>query len=116
MTAANNLEFGGRPCSALPTEVERRRRCVSPSRRRTVGTPSGARSHDTLALSALQFCVTETYFIAPKRLSNEFDETIGADPATLLSLVAAGARSAAGVSDTDGFNARPLAACFGSAF
>ena len=22
------------------------------------------------------------YFIAPKRLSNEFDETIGADPAT----------------------------------
>ena len=25
---------------------------------------------------------TVAYFIAPKRLSNEFDETIGADPAT----------------------------------
>ncbi len=24
----------------------------------------------------------DAYFIAPKRLSNEFDETIGADPAT----------------------------------
>ena len=25
----------------------------------------------------------EAYFIAPKRLSNEFDDTIGADPADL---------------------------------
>lgn len=55
------------------------------------------------------------YFIAPKRLSNEFDETIGADPATWLSLVA-GAGAAAAVSVTDGFSGGRLAVCLASAF
>ena len=32
--------------------------------------------------SRLKAGTTAIYFIAPKRLSNEFDETIGADPAT----------------------------------
>src|SRR5258708_20342907 len=57
------------------------------------------------------------YFIAPKRLSNEFDDTIGAEPATWLSLEAgAGAGAAAAVSETDGFTAGLAAACLVSAF
>src|SRR5258708_13998086 len=56
------------------------------------------------------------YFIAPKRLSNEFDDTIGAEPATWLSLVAgAGAGAPAAVSGTDGFSAGLAAALLGSA-
>src|SRR5438128_12245990 len=50
-----------------------------------------------------------SYFAAPKRLSNEFVDTIGAEPETRLSL-------AAGVS-TDGFSGgRPAAACLASGF
>jgi hypothetical protein len=54
------------------------------------------------------------YFIAPKRLSNEFDDTIGAEPATWAG--AAGAGAAAAVSETDGFSAGLAAACLVSAF
>jgi hypothetical protein len=45
----------------------------------------------------------KNYLIAPKRLSNEFDETIGAEPATWV-VAAAGAAAWAGVSDTEGFS------------
>jgi hypothetical protein len=34
------------------------------------------------ALPTLRLGLKEAYFIAPKRLSNELDEMIGADPAT----------------------------------
>ena len=47
------------------------------------------------------------YFIAPKRLSNEFGGTIGAEPATWLG-------AAAGLSETDGFNAGLAVATFGA--
>jgi hypothetical protein len=50
------------------------------------------------------------YFISPKRLSNEFVDTIGADPATWAG---AGAAAGAGVSETDGFRAGLAAATFG---
>ena len=50
------------------------------------------------------------YFTAPKRLSNEFGGTIGAEPATRLSL------AVAGVSVSDGFNGGRPAACLGSGF
>ena len=64
-------------------------------------------------MPTLRFSVTKAYFIAPKRLSNEFDEMIGADPATCAG--AAGAAGAA-VSVTDGFSGGRAAACLGSAF
>src|ERR1700738_4460464 len=60
-------------------------------------------------------CRGNGHFIALKRLSNEFDDMIGADPATRLSL-AAGAGAAAGVSETEGFNGGRLDACLVSAF
>ena len=51
------------------------------------------------------------YLVAPKRLSNEFDDTIGAEPETRFSLAAG-----AGASDTDGFSGgRLAAACLVSA-
>src|SRR5512141_2323453 len=40
------------------------------------------------------------YFTAPKRLSTEFDDTIGADPATGLGAAGAGAAACAGASET----------------
>src|SRR5258705_13795988 len=62
------------------------------------------------------------YFTAPKRLSNEFEDTIGADPVTWASLAAganaaagAGAAAAVDVSVTEGFSAGLAAACLGSA-
>src|SRR5262245_30412083 len=58
------------------------------------------------------------YFIAPKRLSNEFDETTGAAPAIGALAAGAGAAAAgAGASATDGFCAGAegfAAICFGS--
>src|SRR6476620_2240473 len=51
------------------------------------------------------------YFIAPKRLSNEFDCTIGAEPATCVAGAAAGAGAAAAVSLTEGFSAGLAVAC-----
>ena len=50
------------------------------------------------------------YFAAEKRLSNEFDETIGWAPATML-LPAAGAAGAAAVSVTVGFSGGRAAVC-----
>src|SRR5260370_41370086 len=62
-------------------------------------------------------CPGNAYFTAPKRLSNEFDDTIGADPATRLSFAAgAGAGAAEAVSEADGFSAGLAAACLASAF
>src|SRR5215212_10202343 len=56
------------------------------------------------------------HFIAPKRLSNEFEDTIGADPETCASLpVGANAAAVAGASVTEGFNAGLAAACLVSA-
>ena len=53
---------------------------------------------------------TGAYFIAPKRLSNEFEDTIGAEPETCASLAATGA----GASLTEGFSAGLAAAvCLG---
>jgi hypothetical protein len=49
-------------------------------------------------------------FIAPKRLSNEFDCTIGAEPATC-----AGAGAAAAVPETDRFSAGLAVVCLASA-
>ena len=57
----------------------------------------------------------DAYFIAPKRLSNEFDDTIGAEPATWAE-AGAGAGAAAAVSEIDGFSAGLAAACLVSAF
>src|SRR6478672_11635337 len=50
------------------------------------------------------------YFIAPKRLSNELDCTIGAEPATCVP-GAAGAGAAVAVSLTEGFSAGLAVAC-----
>src|SRR5260370_13353984 len=62
-------------------------------------------------------CPGNAYFTAPKRLSNEFDDTIGADPATRLSSAAGkGAGAAEAVSEADGFSAGLAAACLVSAF
>ena len=50
-----------------------------------------------------------SYFAAEKRLSNEFADTIGCEPATRASFAAGAA--GAGVSDTDGFSGGWAAAC-----
>jgi hypothetical protein len=71
------------------------------------GCPAFA-EHDVLGFEKSR----SPYFTAPKRLSNEFDETIGAEPATWAGAEAAGA----GASDTDGFRDGRLAACLGSGF
>ena len=65
-------------------------------------------------MPTLRLCVI-SYFIAPKRLSNEFAGTIGCEPVTMLSF-AAGAAAAA-VSESDGFSGGrgAAAACLGSA-
>ena len=56
------------------------------------------------------------YFIAPKRLSNEFGCTIGCEPATIVSIGAGAAAAGAGaLSVTDGFNGGREAACLVSA-
>src|ERR1700704_278229 len=53
------------------------------------------------------------YLNAEKRLSNEFDDTIGCEPATRLSFAGA---AAAGVSESDGFSGGRMAACLVSGF
>src|SRR5437868_2721651 len=56
----------------------------------------------------------QPYFIAPKRLSNEFVCTIGCEPATSVSL-GAGASAAGALSVTDGLGCGRVAACLVSA-
>jgi hypothetical protein len=70
------------------------------------------RGHDGLVVRRAR---ETAYFAAEKRLSNEFAETIGCEPATMPSL-AAGAAAAAGVSETEGFSGGRAAACFISGF
>src|ERR1700737_2355535 len=52
------------------------------------------------------------YFAAEKRLSNEFADTIGWEPATRASFAGGGAAAAAaGASESDGFSGGRAAAC-----
>ena len=55
--------------------------------------------------------VRACYFIAPKRLSNEFDDTIGAEPATWAAAGAGAAAAVAEASVMEGFSAGLTAAC-----
>src|SRR5258706_1005139 len=60
----------------------------------------------------------ESSYLKPeKRLANELGDTIGCEPATMLSFAAGAAAAAtAGVSATEGFSGGRAAACFVSGF
>ena len=55
--------------------------------------------------------VRACYFTAPKRLSNEFDDTIGAEPVTWAAAGAGDAAAVAEASVAEGFSAGLTAAC-----
>src|SRR5256885_1459028 len=71
------------------------------ARRRDEAALGRSGAYTGVALGDVVVRDTGAYFIAPKRLSNEFDCTIGAEPETCASLAAAGA----GASLTEGLSA-----------
>src|SRR5882757_4182348 len=95
------------PVRRGPRKGHKRRRLLSQLNSVVMG--PGLRRDDARGVSP-----DRAYFVAEKRLSNEFDCTTGEEPASCALVGAAGAGAAAVLSVIDGFSAG-LAACLVSA-